>query len=575
MKITVGKKIGAGFFLAIAALAIIGATAYRSTQQLVETAGWVSHTEDVMRNIEAVISTLKDLETGRRGYVITGEEAYLEPHHSGVARIDGLVGRLRSLTGDNERQQRRLTAIGALIEDTKRFSKDTIEARKSGGFEAGQKEVLTGKGKQIMDEMRKRVAEMEDEESDLMKKRQPEADAAVARTKGVIVFGGTAAAFLLALVGWFITQNIAKPLAEVTAAAARIADGDINVELAEMSRNDEVGILVQTFQRMSRSLNVLAGRARQIAEGDLTAQITPRSERDVLGNAFSNMTTELRRIMQELLDAVNVLASSASEIMASTTQLAASAAETAAAVTETTATVEEVKQTSQVSSQKAKYVADEAQKAVEIARSGKSAVDQSIEGMAGIRQQMSAVAESILSLSAQGQAIGEIIATVDDLAAQSKLLAVNAAIEAAKAGEEGKGFAVVAQEVRSLAEQSKQATLQVRAILSDIQKATSSAVLTTEQGSKLVEAGVRQSESSGDSIRALAQSVAGAAQAATQIAATSQQQFVGMDQVAMAMENIKTASTQTVASTRQAETAAQQLHQLGQKLKELVARFKV
>jgi methyl-accepting chemotaxis protein len=240
--------------------------------------------------------------------------------------------------------------------------------------------------------------------------------------------------------------------------------------------------------------------------------------------------------------------------MASTTQLAASAAETAAAVTETTATVEEVKQTAQVSSQKAKFVADEAQQSAEIARSGKLAVDQTIEGMGDIRQQMGAVAESILSLSAQGQAIGEIIATVDDLAAQSKLLAVNAAIEAAKAGEEGKGFAVVAQEVRSLAEQSKAATLQVRAILTDIQKATSSAVLATEQGSKTVEIGVRQSTSSGESIRALAESIAGAAQASTQIAATSQQQFVGMDQVAM---------------------AAHQLHQLGQKLKELVARFKV
>ncbi len=290
---------------------------------------------------------------------------------------------------------------------------------------------------------------------------------------------------------------------------------------------------------------------------------------------LAKMTGGLRDITGEVGEAVNVLASSASEIMASTTQLAASAAETATAVTETTATVEEVKQTSQVSTQKAKFVADEAQKAAEVARNGKSAVDQTIEGMGGIRQQMGAVAESIMSLSAQSQAIGEIIATVDDMAAQSKLLAVNAAIEAAKAGEEGKGFAVVAQEVRSLAEQSKQATLQVRTILSDIQKATSSAVLATEQGSKSVEAGVRQSTASGESIRALAESIAGAAQAATQIAATSQQQFVGMDQVAMAMENIKAASTQTVASTKQAETAAHQLHQLGQKLKELVARFKV
>ncbi|MEO7319882.1 MAG: methyl-accepting chemotaxis protein [Chthoniobacteraceae bacterium] len=392
-----------------------------------------------------------------------------------------------------------------------------------------------------------------------------------------LIFGILGGCALLAAIGMIVSFSrlIAGPLEEITAAASKIADGDLGVDLPEVKRHDEVGLLALTFRRMCRSLTVLAGRARQITDGDLTAQIKPRSENDVLGNAFANMTTELRRIMQELVEAVNVVASSASEIMASTTQLAASAAETAAAVTETTATVEEVKQTSQVSSQKAKYVADEAQKAAEVALTGRTAVEQTIEGMGGIRQQMGAVAESILSLSAQSQAIGGIIATVDDLAAQSKLLAVNAAIEAAKAGDEGKGFAVVAQEVRSLAEQSKQATLQVRAILSDIQKATSSAVLATEQGTKTVEATVRQSTSSGDSIRALAESISGAAQASTQIAATSQQQFVGMDQVAMAMENIKSASTQTVSSTRQAETAAQQLHELGQKLQQLVARFKV
>jgi methyl-accepting chemotaxis protein len=400
-------------------------------------------------------------------------------------------------------------------------------------------------------------------------------DARRARTQ--LVFGLLGVSALLTALGMIVSfgRSIAEPLERMTVAVGKISEGDLEIEFTDVHRRDEVGVLMQTFQRMCKSLGVLAGRARQISEGDLTAQIKPRSERDVLGNAFANMTTELRRIMQELLEAVNVLASSASEIMASTTQLAASAAETAAAVTETTATVEEVKQTSQISSAKAKYVADEAQKAAEFARGGETAVDLTVEGMGGIRQQMSAVAESILSLSAQGQAIGEIIATVDDLAAQSKLLAVNASIEAAKAGDEGKGFAVVAQEVRSLAEQSKQATLQVRGILSDIQKATSSAVLATEQGSKAVEAGVRQSTSSGQAIRALAESIAGAAQASTQIAATSQEQFVGMDQVAMAMENIKTASTQTVSSTRQAETAAQQLHELGQKLKQLVGRFKV
>ena len=189
--------------------------------------------------------------------------------------------------------------------------------------------------------------------------------------------------------------------------------------------------------------------------------------------------------------------------------------------------------------------------------------------------QMDAIARSIVQLSEQNQTISEIIATVNDLTEQSNVLAVNAAIEAAKAGEYGKGFAVVAQEVRSLAQQSKQATAQIRMILGDIQSATSAAVMATEQGSKAVASGVKQSTEAGESIQLLADSVVEAAQAATQIAASSQQQMVGMDQLALAMENIKSSTMQNMESTRHAETAANKLHELGQKLQALVGRYKV
>ncbi len=277
-----------------------------------------------------------------------------------------------------------------------------------------------------------------------------------------------------------------------------------------------------------------------------------------------------RLITGQLREAIGQLGSSAAEILAGTTQVAAGASETATAVSETTTTVEEVKQTAQVSSQKAKYVSDSSQKAAQVSLAGRKSVEQSLEGMTQVRRQMESMAETVVRLSEQTQAIGEIIAAVNDLAEQSNLLAVNAAIEAAKAGEQGKGFAVVAQEVKSLAEQSKQATAQVRTILMDIQKATSAAVMATEQGTKAVEAGVKQSAEAGESIRMLTESITEAAQAATQIAASSQQQLVGMDQVALAMENIKQASVQNVASTKQAETAAQNLHELGRRFEVLV-----
>ncbi len=295
----------------------------------------------------------------------------------------------------------------------------------------------------------------------------------------------------------------------------------------------------------------------------------------LLAQTFRKMVNALRDGNRDVTEATNTLASAVSQILTSTTELASVSAETSTSVSETTATVEEVKQTARLSSEKSKGVSDSTQQAALVAQQGQVAVTETINGINLIKQHMESVAESIVKLSEQNQVIGEIISTVNDLAQQSNLLAVNAAIEASKAGEQGKGFAVVAQEVKSLAEQSKQATVQVRTILNDIQKATAAAVMTTEQVSKAVDASVTQAAESGDSIARLTESVSEASNALMQIVASSQQQLVGMDQIALAMENIKQASQQNAAGTKQVEQSAHGLNELGQKLKEMVARYRV
>lgn len=264
-----------------------------------------------------------------------------------------------------------------------------------------------------------------------------------------------------------------------------------------------------------------------------------------------------------------VLASSAAEILAATTQQASGSNESSAAVTETVSTVEEVTQTAEQAADRARVVADSVRRTAEIGKSGLRAVEASVEGMAAVREQVEATATSIISLAEQAQAIGEIIASVNDIAEQTNLLALNAAVEAARAGEHGRGFAVVATEVKNLAQQSKKATVQVRQILGEIQRATNAAVMVTEQGTKQVAVMDRQVRDAGETIRTLADAVADASQVAAQIMASAGQQALGMSQIREAMGNIHQATQQNLAATKQAERAAQDLNQFGGRLLEL------
>ncbi len=357
-----------------------------------------------------------------------------------------------------------------------------------------------------------------------------------AKVTSVITVAGVAAIILAIIIALILSRSIAEPLRRFAALADRAAAGDLSVNEAPLQRADEVGILSRALGRLLESLRI---QIRNITEG------------------------------------VNVVSASAAEISAATNQLAATAGQTAAAISETTTTVEELKQTAGVSSQKAKTVAESAEKSSDVVQRGRIAIDDTVVAINRIREQMETIADRMVRLKDQSQSIGQIVTTVQDLAAQSNMLAVNAGIEAARAGDQGKGFAVVAQEVRNLADQSKQATVQVMAILGEIEKAASSAMLATDQGGKTVEAGVYEASQAGQAILQLASSFTESTASAAQIAASSQQQLIGVEQVGMAMQELKDAGLQNADGAKQLEGSARNLQDLGERLRGLVQHYKL
>ncbi|MGE0825859.1 MAG: methyl-accepting chemotaxis protein [Candidatus Binatia bacterium] len=378
--------------------------------------------------------------------------------------------------------------------------------------------------------------------------------------------------FFSVLAVLLISQSITIPMAQMTAVATKLARGEIDQDVHHESR-DEIGTLATAFRELIVYIREVAVAADVIRRGYLDIHLQARSDGDVLARSFLQMVDNLNYMNKQIREGADTLAVSIAQILTSMRQLTVSTSETAAAVTQTATTVEEVKQTAYVSNQKAQEIAEKGKLTSQVSEAGGRSVDEAITGMTQVREQMTGIAQSVVTLGEYTQEISNIIATVNTLAEQSNILAINAEIEAAKAGEAGRGFAIVAQEVRHLAEQSKLSTVKIHTILNDIRRAAQSAIEVTEQGTHAADIGVQRSLQAGESIRVLTKNVTETVQTVTQIAASSQQQLLGMDQVSTAMTSIRAASQENLIGIQQVDKAARDLQRVSEALKLLIEQF--
>jgi methyl-accepting chemotaxis protein len=479
---TIGKRLVAGFGLSAATLIAIAFISYRNAALLVSNDELVAHSFQVRTQLADLLSVMKDAETGQRGYLVTGDETYLEPYQSALATIKGTFDEARRLTADNPDQQRRLADLSPLIDAKLAELKRTIDLRRSAGFDAAVKEVTTNVGKSAMDQIRAIVAGVDQEAREVLKRRSEESRASADMTLQIILWGGLIGTLAVAGIGVFIGRSLS----------------------------------------------------------------------DQIGNA------------------VGQVRSSSTELQAAANQQAAGAKEQASAMAEISTTISELLATSRQIAESAQRVAQNAEQTASAAHSGHGIVDLTHESITGIRRQVDQIVSHMLDLGKKSQEIGAVLDIVSELAEQTNILAINATIEAAGAGDAGKRFAVVADEIRKLADRVSGSTKEVRLLIDDVRSAVNTTVMATETGSKAVDAGSRQFGDVASAFKAIASLVTTATEAAREIELSTKQQSTAVEQVNVAISNVAQASMETETSAGQTLQTVSQMAVLSKNLMRII-----
>lgn len=275
---------------------------------------------------------------------------------------------------------------------------------------------------------------------------------------------------------------------------------------------------------------------------------------------------ERERLFESIRKIVAELWPISDEVLTASAAHAEGAREQAAAVSETAATTAEISQAAEQAAEHAKSAAGAVSRTADTGRTGRKAVEDAIAAMGQVREKTEVTAADIAALAEPAQSIADIVALVNDIAEQTHLLALNAAMEAARAGEHGRGFSVVSAEIRALADQSKQATLEIRRILGDMLKKTGSAVASMEGATKSVAGAVQVSAQAGETIHILSDTLIEVSQSATQIVAGSEHQAAAMVQVRQATTQIDEIAQQQLQAAQHLQDAAQRLSSLATEL---------
>jgi methyl-accepting chemotaxis protein len=397
---------------------------------------------------------------------------------------------------------------------------------------------------------------------------------------------------IVGLIVFFVTRSLTRSIRNLSDISDKLAEGNLQQKV-EIKGKDELAILGKSFQRIIDYQTEMAETAKQIANNNLTGKVVPLSDQDELGNAFSTMLVKLRETIQHVTDSANNLGDAAEQLSSAANQagqatnqismtiqqvatgtqdqattvnktaasmeqmsmaidgVAKGAQEQSASVAKASEVTEQINQAIQQVVESIATVTKNSNTAADAARKGSLTVEQTLSGMRSIKEKVDISAEKVEEMGRRSKEIGVIVETIEDIASQTNLLALNAAIEAARAGEHGKGFAVVADEVRKLAERSTTSTKEIGSMINAVLKTVAEAVKAMEDGTKEVENGVVNANQAGNALSDILAAAEAVSKQATLAAQASEQMKLASEELVSAVDSVSAIVEENTASTEE------------------------
>ncbi|NQZ50571.1 MAG: CHASE3 domain-containing protein [Moritella sp.] len=524
-----------------------------NVEELRELSQRVEHTYRVIATAQAIVAAAVDMETGMRGFLLAGQDAFLTPYIKGKEQFYRLISQLSNTVSDNPAQVMLLSSakstidnwIGTVVEKQIALRRNIGDAKTMNDM---ADLVGEAKGKVYFDKFREQIQTFKQRETSLMHARMVELEETESAVINTTILGTILAIISGIVIAVWLTRHIMNLLggepAYIAEIAKTVAKGDLSIEL--ISDGNDRGIFAE-MKNMIANLKEKAELAQTIAAGELNNKVILASDKDSVGLALQEMTNNLNEVLgQTKLTSIEI---SQGSYNVSETSAALSEGASAQAVS-----LENISASLNQLSTQIGENAQSANQAQELATLAQNSAEQGI-------QKMETMIAAMAEISQASESIADFINTIDDIADQTNLLALNAAIEAARAGEQGRGFAVVADEVRQLAARSTTAAEETsKLIASSVEKTKNGSLIATETA---------------ESLKSIFESVSQTTVLVEQIALASNEQAIGAEEINQGISEVDGVTKQNNSTAQESAAAAEQLSQQAELLKSMLSRFKL